>query len=221
MADTNQSLVATIRNFASNTLSGAYSALRLTQFESLAVAQVEGQRVESVRSGHSFIGGCGVIASGIAPDATIPTTTAKLALYNSASSGGVTVFVHKIAATLGSGTAAAGSSLLIGVPALVQAAATTKLSDHNVTNLMPTSTATAKGILGTATMPAGTVWAAMGGVSTLAAANVGQSIGSLDFQGGLAIPPGYALGLGVFSAAGTSPLFSFSVTWEEYISTNY
>lgn len=209
-------LVSTIRGITSGgvSLGGAYSALRMTNMESLAMVTVEDRRAELTRGGYRWGGGCGVIANGIAPNATIPTTSANIAIYNSAPATGVTIFVNRVTASLGSGTAAAGASLIVGIPVLVQAAASTMITNHGVANLNG-SNGTAKGIIGTATMPAGTIWFPIGGVSTLAAANVGQGIGSFDFEGELAIRPGWAVGFGVFSAAGTSPLFSFGFTWAE------
>jgi hypothetical protein len=82
---------------------GADQEFRLTNLQSQAVAQTELLLTESARTGRLFHGGCGVIANGIAPDTAIPTTAAKLALFNAESDGGRSLVVDQLCFSLGPG----------------------------------------------------------------------------------------------------------------------
>src|SRR4051794_19359775 len=94
---------------------GADQEHRLTSMQSLAIAQTELQLTEAARSGRLFHGGTGIIANGIAPDTAIPTTTAKLALFNAEPDGGRSLILDQVAFALGSGTPAAGAALFVAV----------------------------------------------------------------------------------------------------------
>ena len=107
------SLRARIRKFTQFALGGADVPLRSTGNESLATAQVEPARLEWSRAGYRFIGGTQIIANGIAPVAAIPTTTATLALYNS--DRAQSLVIERLGFFLGSGTPAAGATLLAAV----------------------------------------------------------------------------------------------------------
>jgi hypothetical protein len=189
--------------------------LRLTALGSLAVAQTEPPLVEVTRAANRFYGGLQLAANGIAPDTALPTTTAKLVLYNGESDGGRGYYVDHLHHFLISGTAAAGSTLWVcvsnGKIATPVAANVTGFNSQSASGSGAT-----KAKWGTAaTLPAGTVWFSVGGSFQLAAANVGQSDQPLNLRGGICIPPGYAMGLAVFSGAGTTPLYGHSAAWSE------
>ena len=48
-----------------------------------------------------------------------------------------------------------------------------------------------------------------------AAANFGQSDQPFEIRGGIAVPPGYAMGLAILSGAGTTPLYGVGGRWGE------
>lgn len=193
---------------------GASLLLRQTVLQSLAVAEVEPPFAELARSGRRFGGGCQVIANGIAPDTAIPTTTAKLALYNS--DPNKAIYVDSLGYWLGSGTAAAGSAMLVGLSQGPIASAPSMAANYAVASLSHGGLAS-KAIWGTAvTLIATVAWFQINGNMQLAAANVGQS-GQPNgiLGGGICIPPLHALGIAILSAAGTSPLYQVSGTWTE------
>jgi hypothetical protein len=65
------------------------------------------------------------------------------------------------------------------------------------------------------TSPFTPAWFAVGSSFQAAAANVGQGDGYADIEGGILVPPRHALGLGILSGTGTSPLYGISVIWTE------
>lgn len=197
---------------------GVTADIRLTNQESLAVAQFEPPYLESARAGTRFAGGTQVIANGIAPVAAIPTTTATLALYNTAEDGtGCSLYVDHIGFFLGSGTAAAGSTLLLGLSnGKVVAASIPAAASNYSSQCLSTIGKTAVARWGTAvTIPAGTAWFQSLSTFQLAAANVGQGDYAALPGVGIVVPPGYALGMAILSGSGTSPLYSVSASWLE------
>lgn len=193
---------------------GTERELRLTGMESLAVANVEPLYSELARSGRRFAGGCQVIANGIAPVSAIPTTTATLALYNSASDGGASICVDRVGFCLGSGTAAAGATLWLAV-SNGKPTAPSAASNYSSTPLGLSGASSSVARWATAlTIPSGSAWFQALSTFQLAAANVGQGDAGATLQGVL-IPPGYALGIAILSGAGTTPLYSVSAMWAE------
>lgn len=195
---------------------GITQQARATTLQSLAVAQMEPDFCELARSGSRFAGGNGVIAQGIAPVSAIPTTTATLALYNSADPGGKSLVVDRLTFWLGSGTAAAGATLLASVSnGQVATAVTAHSSNYFAGPLTLKNGGSSVAFWGTAvTVPAGTVWWGVQSTFQLAAANVGQGDSGTDLRG-VVIPPKYALGIAILSGAGTSPLYGVSAMWSE------
>lgn len=189
---------------------------RGTILESLAIAQIELPLQELTRSGLFFHGGLQLAANGIAPDAALPTTTAKVALFNGEGDGGKTYWIDQLSFFLLSGTPAAGASLWAcisnGKLATPVAAMATGFGVGPARGMPKTSNAR----WGTAvTLPAGTIWRQIGSSLQLAAANFGQGDQPFEIKGGLAIPPGYALGLAILSGAGTTPLYAHNAVWAE------
>lgn len=186
---------------------------RGTQYGSLAVSQFEPDWLELSRHGARFHGGCQVIASGIAPVAAIPTTTATLALWNGEEDGGKSYLMEEIAFTLGSGTAAAGATLFVGLTVAKQTAPSAA-SNYDTDSVSAGGKST-RAVWATAlTFAAGVAWRQVGGSMQLAAANVGQSERPYNLRG-IIVPPGYALGIAILSGTGTSPLYAVSAQWSE------
>lgn len=184
---------------------------RGTQYGSLAMAQYEPAELEMSRAGIRFVGGCQVIASGIAPVAAIPTTTATLALYNGDPTK--SLLIEELAFGLGSGTPTAGAILFAAVSngAVTAPSAASNYSSQSASN----GGVATRAVWGTAvTFPAGSAWKIAGGSMQLAAANVGQAERPYAVKG-LLIPPGRALGLAILSGTGTSPLYIVSAQWTE------
>lgn len=195
---------------------GAPRIFRMTEWESQTVAQVEDPKLELSRAGRRFYGGNGIIANGIAPVAAIPTTTATLALYNSADAGGPSLIIDRLGFWLGSGTAAAGATLMASVSTSVIGTAVTANATGYSTGSASGSTRASKAFWGTAiTLPAGAVWTQVTSTFQLAAANVGQGDSYCEFSGALVIRPKFALGLAILSGAGTTPLYGISASWTE------
>ncbi len=192
---------------------GGKPQARATSFESLAVAQVEPKRAELARAGRLFVGGNSIIANGIAPVAAIPTTTAALALYNNANAGGRSLVLERLRFWLGSGTAAAGATLLGAVAGPIATPPTVHATGYAASSA--SGVGTSRALWTTALTIPSAAW--VGLLSTLqpAAANVGQGDGEAVIDGGIVIPPGFALGLVVLSGAGTSPLYGVSAEWAE------
>lgn len=193
---------------------GAIRELRLSILESLAVSQLEPDGALAAARGSRYAGGCQVIASGIAPVSAIPTTTATLALYNTASDGGLSLSLDGVSFCLGSGTAAAGATLWAcvsnGKPASVPSAA----SNYSSQALGAIGNSSFGRWATAVTIPSGSAWFQIATSQQLAAANVGQgdTPGSIN---GFVVPPGYCAGFAILSGAGTSPLYSVSATWYE------
>lgn len=186
---------------------------RLTGLQSLAVAQIEPMNAEAARAGVRFGGGTQIIANGIAPVAAIPTTTATLYLYNGDPTR--SYLVDQLDFYLGSGTAAAGATLLATVAKLTSAAPTANATGYG-SQSMSGSSRTSKAFWSTAgTLAAGTNWVPMISTLQLAAANVGQGDQVQQTWGSILVPPGYVLGIAILSGAGTTPLYAIGAIWDE------
>lgn len=189
--------------------------VRGTSQGSAAVAQVEPDWLELSRHGARFHGGCQVIASGIAPVAAIPTTTATLALFNGEADGGKHYLMEELSLCLGSGTAAAGLAVFVG---LTEAKITAPSAAANYDSYSASAGGkSTRAIWGTGvTFAAGVAWRHVGSSMQLAAANVGQGERPYSLRG-IIVPPGYALGIGILSGTGTSPLYTVSAQWSELV----
>ena len=211
-------IIAEVRKFIGHSLGGGEKTVRMTAVESLATAQVEPARFELTRSGRRYIGGNSIIANGIAPVAAIPTTTATLALFNGEPTGGRSYAIERINFWLGSGTAAAGATLMVNPSTARLATAPTAMATGYAAQSASGSARASRALWATAqTFPAAPANSWIGVVSTLqlAAANAGQGDGVVDLEGAIVIPPGYALGFAILSGAGTTPLYGISATWAE------
>lgn len=158
---------------------------------------------------------CGVTAGATykAPIATIPTTTASWAFYNGESvSGGATFFIERIYAYLKGGTSDGSNGILVGIPSTIQAAAVAAATG-TLSGGLNGGAVPAVMTMGTAITLAGTpVWHVVSNGSGPAPAGLGGAVAVADIDGGIMLPPGFALGLEVWGGAGTSPLFGMGVT---------
>ena len=210
---------ARFRKFVSNAFARGLETVRLTQHESQACALVEDSKLELARAGLRFHGGNQIIANGIAPVQAIPTTTATLALHNPATSG-VTLGIHKVNCWLGSGTAAAGSTIFATVsPGVIASPPSANATGYGSQSSSGSGRAT-KALWTTAvtlpSTPTAPAWFALFSNFQLAAANVAQGDGWTELESGLLVPPGYCMGFAVLSGSGTTPLYGISASWTEY-----
>lgn len=180
---------------------------------SLKTAQFEPDRALVSAAGRRYYGGCQVIASGVAPVAAIPTTTATLFLWNGEAAGGASYVIEEINYALGSGTAAAGAALMVCVTNIAQTAPTA--ASNYATQSCSDGSRASRAVWGAGITVATSAWKIAGSSFQLAAANVGQGPDPYRPNGALVIPPGYGLGIAILSGTGTSPLYSLSALWAE------
>lgn len=203
-----------LRRFTRNALSAATKAFRLTEHESLAVANVEPSRFELSRAGRRFIGGNQIIANGIAPVTAIPTTTATLALYNADPVR--SLIIEQLGFWLGSGTPTAGATLLATVSQGPIASPPTANATGYSNQSASGSSMASRAIWTTAvTLPLSPAWVQVSSTFQLAAANVGQGDLVSNLDGALVVPPLRALGLAILSGTGTTPLYGVSCIYVE------
>jgi hypothetical protein len=188
--------------------------LRGTGLMSAAVAQVEVPYAELTRAGRRFIGGNNIIANGIAPVQAIPTTTATLVLWNGESTGGKSYDIDVMGFWLGSGTAAAGATLMATVTTAALAAPTAA-TGYTISSASGSAIASKARFATSQTIASGSAWVQVASSFQLAAANVGQGDQPVYVDGRFKVPPQYALGIVILSGAGTTPLYGVSVGWNE------
>jgi hypothetical protein len=195
---------------------GTQAKPRLTGLGSLAIGQVEFPNLELSRTSRRFVGGNQVIANGFAPSTTIPTTTGNATLFNGEAAGGKIYALDYVNYWLGSGTAAAGATIMAGV---TRGTITAPTAATNWSSIGLNPNATTKAIWATnPTLTVGglnPVWIGLTGSQQAAAANVGQGVNGQPLPWPFLIPPGYAIAFAVFSGAGTTPLYGISVSWAE------
>ncbi len=188
------------------------AALRLTELESLALAQVEPEGFELSRAGRRFFGGGQAAATGSAPVTAMPTTAADFILWNGEPSGGRLYAMEQVAMVMESGTKAVGAVILGAIvpPQNADITAATGYSTGSANGVRNSSNAIwAENV----TLDATPVWFGLAGDSGGAAATVGGIVAEL--KGRLVIPPTYGLALSIFSGSGTSPLFLAQAMWAE------
>lgn len=188
---------------------------RLTEVQSLAVAQVEAPYLEMGRAGRRMHGGTQVIANGIAPVQAIPTTTATLALFNNDTNGqGLSLVIDWLNVFMVSGVPAAGLSIFAAI-ARPTTTPTANVTGYGSSPLSGTSRGS-KALWATAlTLPAGSNWSAPSSTLQSTTAALGGGDNFVDLGGRLIVPSGYALCIGLLSGAGTTPLYGVSAQWAE------
>lgn len=205
--------------------------LRMTNFESLAVAQVEPPGAEATRGNARFMLGNSAAITGIANVTALPTTAAQWALYNLEASGGKTAFLEELGMYLTSGTPGAGGILLACLFQLPAA-----VSSVNVTGC--TISPAGKPVTGGASVSSGSNMVVKNSITISSptapnwfpvASNPSPNVTAFasstflehrNLQGRIAIPPGYAMGLAVVAPAGTTPLFAPFAQWVELATDN-
>lgn len=202
----------TIRRFAKQSYGNARALARLTNFESLAVAQVESPGVEGNRAGRRFMIGNSAAITGIAPVQVAVTTAAQWAIWNAEpASGGRTFYFEELGMYLTSGTPGVGGALwacLYSLPASTgNSAAGVGVGPTGKTVGTPAIMVNPSA---TITTPAAPVWYPIG---INFGANVTAFASSALFEhrrleGRLSIPPQYGMGLAMVTPVGTSPLYA-------------
>lgn len=211
----------TVRRFDGLMRGIALIGQRFTHQESLAVAQVEPPGFEMSRAGRRFLLGNNAAITGIAPVQALPTTAAQWALWNPDNQ--VTYFLEEVGVYLTSGTPGVGG-ILLGCLFRTPAQLGATVAGTSVTSASAggkTSKAIVKQSV-TVTDPAAPNWFPLASnpspnVTAFAASTF---LEHRSIQGGIAIPPGYGLGLAVVAPAGTSPLFAPFARWIEQETDN-
>lgn len=198
--------------------------LRLTNHESLVVAQMEPPNLEMTRAATRFMLGNSAAITGIAPVQVLPTTTAQWVIWNADNK--LTYWFEEIGMYLTSGTPGVGGILLASLfstPAQTgsSVAGATVASCGKPSGQGQSSGAIVKtGV--TITTPAAPVWYP---IATNPSPNVTAFASSTflehrNLRGAIAVPPGYGLGLNVVAPAGTTPLFAPFARWVELETDN-
>lgn len=205
-----------IGKFVSQAFGSSKIPLRLTEYASLAVQQVEPAGLELSRAGVRYAGGCQVVANGVAPVQAIPTTSGALCLYNSEPDGGKSIVVESVSVSLASGTPGTGFALYAGLSQGRLATAPSAASNYGSAPMGKVGGKSSIAVWATTFTLAGSPkwWALIAGKTGGASASVGDG-GTRDLAGRVVIPPGHALGFTVMSPAGTSPLFAIHAEWAE------
>lgn len=212
-----EAIVARVQGKLSNAVT---AALRLTQQQSMAVAQFEGEGDDATRAGVRFHL-VGAATTGIAPVQAVPTTAAQWLLYNPASNPSM-IFFDILGEWLLSGTAGAGATVMYALcgsgalPATRPAALAAGLA---LPNANPGSGRVSKLIVASgqtlATNPGWAPLAFMNPTGTI----LGQTqMDQRDIRGKIALQPDTAIALAVISPTGTTPLFVPYGTYREYAS---
>lgn len=211
-------LAAVVRSVTAKLGVGTVITPQTTELQSLLTTRLEPDRLELARQGRYWYGGNMVIANGVAPVTAIPTTAGTF-LFNGNTTDSL-VLDKIFGPWLGSGTAAAGATLLMGISTSIQAGTlpTAHLTGWGSKPAVGGTTRTSKAWWdATSTFTASTMqWVGVKSTQQLAAATPGQGDGvSVEMHGSVIVPPGYAVGFAVFSAAGTTPLYGWSCSWAE------
>lgn len=191
------------------------SVLRLTGYESVAVAQVEPEGYELSRAGRRFAGGGGGTgtATGRAPVATIPTTAAQWMLWNGEADGGRAYAIEQLTIAQLSGTAAVGGAILWALTT-ARIAAPTAATGYGSFSMSRSAMNTKAIWADNQTLTVAPVWhviKANGNPATTT--NGGDTADSVN--GKIIVPPGFALALHYLSGTGTTPLFLAFAIWAE------
>lgn len=194
----------------------AANDLRLTHWESVAVAQVEPPNMEATRAGLRFLIGNSAAITGIAPVQALPTTAAQWVIWNA--NNKLSLIFEELGVYLSAGTPGVGGILL--------ACIFNTPSQDAVASTAGTSVASAGGPNGgsalgtysdiivksavTITVPAAPTWYP---IATNPSPNVTAFAASTFLEnrnlgGRIIVPPKMGLALAVVAPAGTTPLFA-------------
>ncbi len=206
--------VATIQQVGT----GSESELQATRLLALRFAQLEPPGFELCRAGRSFVGGMALKAGGVVPVIDLPTTTGPFVLFNAYPSGGKVLCVKRISTFFCSGSIpATGYTLFAGVTPSVLA---TPLVANGATNFRTQSKrgfGTPGAFIDVAkTIPAGTAWSLLGGQTAVTATTTTGPGFSVDCSSDpFVVPPLFALTVGNLGDTTGTPLYGFTVEWDE------
>ena len=210
-------MISKIRRFVIGKAGISPITVRSTGTESLAVAQVESDGTDMTRSGRRFMLGANAAGNGVAPIQAQATTTTQWAIWNNDLSRSY-VFDH-LGVLLISGTMAANSGIIVDTclfttPALT-GASTGNMVVTSCSNGGPSSRAIVKS--GTViTTPSAPTWYPTAKSDSNGAWTIMTSMAAnYDLRGRIIVPPQQGLGIVVYTAAGTSPLFVPFAMWSE------
>jgi len=192
----------------------------LSGMGALQVQQIEPVNSALAQNGYIYGLSAGVVANAQASIQQIPTTAATWALYNNSptGAGGYCVVPLKIGVWLASGTSGVGGTLIGGLSTAAQAAAISNATGIVGPKSLSASAAqrTSLATIGvSATLAGAPAWLPIGNFLNHAAAATPGTGGVFNLDGMFVIPPKFALGLDVFSGAGTTALYAVSVIYAE------
>jgi hypothetical protein len=195
------------------------TAARLTNQQSVAVAQTEAPNYEATRQGMRFhLAFNGTSPTGIAPVQALPTTAAQWAIWNPSTTKSL------VFQTLGvfpsSGTVGVGGQLLVcnfTTPATTGAQATGFAISNGNGGATQSAALVKSGV--TITTPSAGLWIP---IAETGSPNVGAFPGSgiivnRGVNGSIIVPPNSGLGFAVLALAGTTPLFLPMAEWTEVV----
>lgn len=179
-----------------------------------------GYGVDGAQQQHRYSLGVNAAITGIAPVQAVQTTAAQWGLTNP-STNTKWMFFDMLGVWLVSGTAGTTGNVvaytIFTTPA--QTSMTTGLAIQNDSGGSGTSALLAKSAV-TITAPAAPVWVPLADIpSSASAAILSVSLRHDDLQGRICLPPGFSVGLNVYGAAGSTPLFAPCARWTEYACT--
>jgi hypothetical protein len=193
----------------------AQDDLRLTQLESLAIAQVESEGLEMTRAGRRFHGIFST--TGVAPVQAVPTTTASFALYNP--DPVKSYVIDNISASVLSVTTGGIGGGFVAIVTPPTSTLPTNATGAAVGSRSGSSL-TSKAILATGytiPAPAGNVqWGFVEMAQSPTGTQIaGESGYSADVHGRIIVPPGKVLGLAILAINTSAVLHITGITWHE------
>lgn len=194
--------------------------MRLTQFASQAMAQVEPPGYEMTRAGKRYNLCTLTTVTGIAPVQAVPTTTAHWVLWNPSTTK--SFVLETIGMYPASGTAGVGGQVLAALTETPATAITALATGCTVASASLNGVASAAFIKANVTLPANNGWFP---VAETVSPNVGAYPGSgvivnRNIAGKIIVPPLRGLALATLALAGTTPLFVPILEWLEIVSDN-
>lgn len=191
----------------------AVSSPRCGQMSEAVVSQAHGKYYEAVSRGKCF--SAQTAATGVAPGTSLGTT-AGFALYNPVGSG-KRLSIQKIKMGLISGTIGAGTIHICSSASGDAVPTGTAITPRN--RKVGSSTTSVATALTTATVTTTAakmtdILCSLNQVVVATTANNPVQIES-EFDGELCIEPGFGIAIHGTTAAGSSPLVVYNVTWEE------
>lgn len=193
---------------------------RGTQTKCLGVSITEPEGIDLTREGRRFAIARSAGVTGIAPVQAQVTTAAQWTLFNTSTTK--TCFFDMLGMVLDSGVGGAtGHTVYVAdftTPA--QTGLATGLSAINLNGGATASSVLAIKSGVTVTAPAAPFWYPVAFVSSAITPGIlGTTIANWEIRGRIALQPGHGLGMVMYGAAGTTPLFGPCAQWVEIEST--